>query len=83
MAIKCILAGEVVAALHGLDAAAAARAEFTARFSKRSFGDTQNLPVVFLKNHAEDTLGALISGTLDFLLASPQCVVWLRRRASV
>ncbi|MCY0926972.1 tyrosine--tRNA ligase [Streptomyces sp. H27-H1] len=66
MAIKRILAGEVVAALHGLDAAAAARAEFTARFSKRSFGDTQNLPVVSLKDHAEDTLGALISRTLDF-----------------
>ncbi|MEU9624786.1 tyrosine--tRNA ligase [Streptomyces sp. NPDC087228] len=66
MAIKRILAGEVVAALHGLDAAAAARAEFTARFSKRSFGDTQNLPVVSLKDHAEDTLGTLISRTLDF-----------------
>ncbi len=66
MAVKRILAGEVVAALHGLDAAAAARAEFTARFSKRSFGDTQNLPVVSLKDHAEGTLGALISRTLDF-----------------
>lgn len=67
MAVKRILAGEVVAAIHGLDAAAAAaRAEFTARFSKRSFGDTQNLPVVSLKDHAEDTLGALISRTLEF-----------------
>ncbi|WP_258382690.1 hypothetical protein [Streptomyces sp. NTH33] len=66
MAVKRILAGEVVAALHGLDAAAA-RAEFTARFSKRSFGDTQNLPVVSLKDHAEDTLGTLISRTLDFV----------------
>ncbi|MFF7034814.1 tyrosine--tRNA ligase [[Kitasatospora] papulosa] len=66
MAVKRILAGEVVAALHGPDVAAAARAEFTARFSKRSFGDTQNLPVVSLKEHSEDTLGALISRTLDF-----------------
>lgn len=66
MAVKRILAGEVVATLHGLDAAAAARAEFTARFSKRSFGDTQNLPVVSLKDHADDTLAALISRTLDF-----------------
>ena len=66
MAVKRILAGEVVAALHGLDAAAAARAEFTARFSKRSFGDTQNLPVVSLKDRAEETLGALVSHTLDF-----------------
>lgn len=66
MAIKRILAGEVVAALHGLDAAAAARAEFTARFSKRSFGEAQNLPVVTLRDHAESTLGALISSTLEF-----------------
>jgi tyrosyl-tRNA synthetase len=66
MADKRILAGEVVAALPGLDAAATARAEFTARFSKRSFGDTQNLPVVSLKDHAEDTLGTLISRTPGF-----------------
>ncbi|MER7038031.1 tyrosine--tRNA ligase [Streptomyces microflavus] len=66
MAVKRILAGEVVAALHGPHVAAAARAEFTARFSKRSFGDTQNLPAVSLKEHSEDTLGALISRTLDF-----------------
>lgn len=66
MAVKRLLAGEVVAALHGLDAAAAARAEFTARFSKRSFGDTQNLPVVSLKDHTDDTLGTLITRTLDF-----------------
>ncbi|GGS97558.1 hypothetical protein GCM10010286_23110 [Streptomyces toxytricini] len=66
MAIKRILAGDVVAALHGLEAAQAARAEFTARFSKRSFGDTQNLPVVSLKEHAETSLGTLLSQTLDF-----------------
>ncbi|WP_030711165.1 tyrosine--tRNA ligase [Streptomyces sp. NRRL F-2580] len=66
MAVKRILAGEVVAALHGLDAAQVARAEFTARFSKRSFGDTQNLPVVSLKEHAETSLGVLLSQTLHF-----------------
>ncbi|WJY50136.1 hypothetical protein QRN89_10065 [Streptomyces chengbuensis] len=33
---------------------------------KRSFGDTQNLRVIFLKDHAEDTLRALVSRTLDF-----------------
>jgi tyrosyl-tRNA synthetase len=70
MAVKRILASEVVAALHGLDAAEAARAEFTARFSKRSFGDTQNLPVVSLKEHAETTLGQLISQALDFAASS-------------
>src|SRR5262249_29397863 len=66
MAVKRILAGEAVAALHGLTAAAAARAEFTARFSKRSFGATQTLPVVSLKDHAEETLGTLVSRTLEF-----------------
>ena len=81
MAIKRILAGEVVSALHGLDAAAAARAEFTARFSRRSFGDTQNLPVVSLKDHSEETLGALVSRTLTSFPASPPCAVWLSRRA--
>lgn len=53
MAVKHILAGEVTAALHGLEAADAARAEFTARFSKRTFGDTQNLPVVSVMKHGE------------------------------
>ncbi|MFI6004789.1 hypothetical protein ACIA98_31015 [Streptomyces sp. NPDC051366] len=66
MAVKRILAGDVVAALHGLEAAQAALAEFTARFSKRSFGDTQNLPVVSLKEHAETPLGTLLSQTLGF-----------------
>ncbi|WP_406223546.1 hypothetical protein [Streptomyces decoyicus] len=54
-----------MAALHGLQAAEAARAEFAARL-KRSFGDTQNLPVVSLPEHGEATLGQLISQTLEF-----------------
>ncbi|MDF9803592.1 tyrosyl-tRNA synthetase [Streptomyces sp. HB372] len=66
MAIKRVLAGEVTAALHGLDAAEAARTEFTARFSKRSFGDTQNLPVVSLQEHGETLLGVLLSQVLEF-----------------
>jgi tyrosyl-tRNA synthetase len=66
MAVKKFLAGEVVAALHGVEAAAAARAEFTARFSTRSFADTQNLPVVSLAEHGETPLGQLISQVLEF-----------------
>jgi tyrosyl-tRNA synthetase len=46
MDIKKILAGEVTAALHGVDAAMAARAEFVARFSKRTFGDIDDMPTV-------------------------------------
>ncbi len=66
MAVKRILAGEVTATLHGLKAAEAARAEFTARFSKRTFGDTQSLPAVSLKEHAATTLGALLTQVLEF-----------------
>lgn len=66
MAVKRVLAGEVTATLHGLKAAEAARAEFTARFSKRTFGDTQNLPTVSLKEHAGTTLGALLTQVLGF-----------------
>jgi tyrosyl-tRNA synthetase len=66
MAVKRILAGEVVAALYGVEAAGAARAEFTARFSKRSFGDAHNLPAVSLEEHAEHTLGAVVSRALEF-----------------
>jgi tyrosyl-tRNA synthetase len=32
--------------MHGVDAAMKAREEFTARFSKRSFGDVEDLPAV-------------------------------------
>ncbi|MFI5808568.1 tyrosine--tRNA ligase [Streptomyces sp. NPDC051561] len=66
MAIKRILAGEVTATLHGLKAAEEARAEFTARFSKRSFADTQNLPTISLQEHAETPLATLISQVLGF-----------------
>jgi len=60
MAVKRILAGEVTATLHGLKAAKAARAEFTARFSNRTFGDTQNLPTVSRKEHASAPLVTLL-----------------------
>ncbi|AEH08649.1 MULTISPECIES: tyrosine--tRNA ligase [Protofrankia] len=46
MDLKKILAGEVTAAVHGVDAAMKAREEFVARFSRRAFGDVENLPEV-------------------------------------
>ncbi|HWE90558.1 MAG TPA: tyrosine--tRNA ligase [Pseudonocardiaceae bacterium] len=46
MDLKKVLAGEVTAAIHGVDAAMAAREEFTARFSQRSYGDVADLPTV-------------------------------------
>ncbi|MDS1272678.1 tyrosine--tRNA ligase [Lipingzhangella sp. LS1_29] len=46
MDLKKVLAGEVTAAIHGVDAAMQAREEFVARFSKRTFGDVEDLPSV-------------------------------------
>ncbi|MGH3716836.1 MAG: tyrosine--tRNA ligase, partial [Micromonosporaceae bacterium] len=66
MAVKHILAGEVVAAIHGLDAAWEARRQFTARFSKRSLGEVENLPTVSVDEHGSELLGALISRHLAF-----------------
>jgi tyrosyl-tRNA synthetase len=46
MDLKKVLAGEVTAAIHGVDAAMKAREEFVARFSKRAFGEAGDLPTV-------------------------------------
>ncbi|MFV2197463.1 tyrosine--tRNA ligase [Nocardiopsis sp. LOL_012] len=46
MDLKKVLAGEAVAALHGVETAMSARAAFTAQFSRRAFGDIDTLPVV-------------------------------------
>ncbi len=46
MDLKKILAGEVTAAVHGVDAAMKAREKFSAHFSRRSFGEVEDLPTV-------------------------------------
>jgi tyrosyl-tRNA synthetase len=46
MDLKKALAGEVTAAIHGVDAAMKAREEFVARFSKRAFGEVEDLPAI-------------------------------------
>ena len=46
MDLKKILAGDVTAAIHGVDAAMKAREEFVAQFSKRTFGEVEDLPTV-------------------------------------
>lgn len=46
MDLKKILAGEVTAAIHGVDAAMKAREEFVARFSKRTFSQVEDLPTI-------------------------------------
>jgi tyrosyl-tRNA synthetase len=44
--LKRVMAGEVTAALHGVDAAMKARAEFAAQFSRASYSEIEDLPVV-------------------------------------
>jgi tyrosyl-tRNA synthetase len=46
MDLKKILAGEVTAAVHGIEAAMKAREEFVARFSRRTFSELEDLPTV-------------------------------------
>lgn len=60
MDLKKVLAGEVTAAVHGVDAAMAARAQFVARFSRRRFVDLDHVPVVVdLDASVVDVLHAL------------------------
>jgi tyrosyl-tRNA synthetase len=46
MDLKKVLAGEVTAAIHGVDAAMKAREEFVAQFSRRAFGAIEDLPEI-------------------------------------
>lgn len=46
MDLKKILAGEVTAAIYGVDAAMKARDDFVTRFSRRSFGEVEDLPAI-------------------------------------
>ncbi|MGK5731353.1 tyrosine--tRNA ligase [Streptomyces sp. URMC 124] len=65
MDLKKILAGEVVAALYGIEAAMAARAGFVAQFSKKSFSDVET-PVVELSEHGDSPATAVLSQVLGF-----------------
>ncbi len=60
MDLKKLLAGEVAAAIHGVDAAMKAREEFVARFSKRAFGELDDLPpITDLRQSVSDAVKAL------------------------
>ncbi|MBF6046679.1 tyrosine--tRNA ligase [Streptomyces sp. NRRL B-1677] len=65
MDLKKILAGEVVSALYGIEAAMAARAGFVAQFSKKSFSDVET-PVVELAEHGASPATAVLSQVLGF-----------------
>jgi tyrosyl-tRNA synthetase len=66
MDLKKVLAGEVVMALHGIEAAKWARAGFTAQFSKRSFGDVEALPAVDAGEHGGEGIAAILTRVLEF-----------------
>ncbi|MFC5722449.1 tyrosine--tRNA ligase [Streptomyces gamaensis] len=66
MDLKKVLAGEVVTALYGVEAAMAARAGFVAQFSKKSFTDVETLPVVELAEHGDAPATAVLSQVLGF-----------------
>ncbi|MGK5628070.1 tyrosine--tRNA ligase [Streptomyces sp. URMC 123] len=66
MDLKKVLAGEVVAALYGVEAAMAARAGFVAQFSKKSFTEVESLPVVDAAEHGTEAITAVISKVLGF-----------------
>ncbi|MFR9726922.1 tyrosine--tRNA ligase [Streptomyces sp. MS19] len=66
MDLKRVLAGEIVTALHGVDAAMAARAAFAAQFSRRSFTEVTALPEVSLAEHGAETVTTVLTKVLDF-----------------
>ncbi|MEO3752822.1 tyrosine--tRNA ligase [Streptomyces sp. B6B3] len=66
MDLKRVLAGEAVTALHGVDAAMAARAGFAAQFSRRSFGEVATLPEVDLAEHGAEGVATVLTRVLEF-----------------
>ncbi|UED83474.1 tyrosine--tRNA ligase [Streptomyces profundus] len=66
MDLKKLLAAEVVAALHGVEAAMAARDAFTAQFSRRSFADVASLPELSLAEHGAETVATVLTKVLEF-----------------
>jgi tyrosyl-tRNA synthetase len=68
MDLKKVLAGEVVTALYGVAAAMAARAGFTAQFSRKSFADVETLPFLDAgaAEHGGEGIAALLTKVLEF-----------------
>jgi tyrosyl-tRNA synthetase len=66
MDLKKVLAGEVVTVLYGVKAAMAARAGFTAQFSKKTFAEVGDLPVVDVAEHGGEGVTTVLSKVLGF-----------------
>ncbi|CAL9565412.1 hypothetical protein SUDANB171_04706 [Streptomyces sp. enrichment culture] len=70
MDLKKVLAGEMVAALYGVESAMTARAGFTAQFSKKSFTEVAALPEVELAEHGAERLDTVLTKVLEFTASS-------------
>ncbi|WP_016907263.1 tyrosine--tRNA ligase [Streptomyces xiaopingdaonensis] len=66
MDLKRIVAGEVVTALYGVREAMAAREQFAAQFSRKSFSDVGSLPSVGLAEHGGDGIASVLTKVLEF-----------------
>ncbi|MGP4113775.1 tyrosine--tRNA ligase [Streptomyces sp. 4N509B] len=66
MDLKRVLAGEVVGALYGVDAAMAAREGFAAQFSRQRFSEVAELPEVDLAAHGGEGVAAVLTRVLRF-----------------
>jgi tyrosyl-tRNA synthetase len=59
MGVKILLASDVTSTVHGIAAAAASRAGFTARFSRKRFSAALDVPVIRQAEHGGSTVGDL------------------------
>ena len=59
MGVKLLLASDVTSTVHGIAAAAASRAGFTAQFSRKRFSDALGVPVIGQAEHGGATVGDL------------------------
>jgi tyrosyl-tRNA synthetase len=66
MDLKRVLAGDVVAAIHGVKAAMAAREAFAAQFSRHAFSELDELPEVLLAETGDQTVAQVLTELLGF-----------------
>jgi tyrosyl-tRNA synthetase len=66
MDLKRVLAGDVVAAIHGVKAAMAAREAFAAQFSRHAFSELDELPEVLLAETGDRTVAQVLTELLGF-----------------
>lgn len=67
MGVKSLLACDVTATIHGLDAAETGRIEFQKQFSERKFSDLENVPAVSLGEAGNATVAELLVRTAQLI----------------